>query len=128
MVREVLQELQYNHKKTLLGNAKAAPIQRTVEAAEHSGPKDEAMVPVAQHKGKPEFDERLSVSFNNNQETQDVDDVLTSQKDAATSIGIVEKVHPSLLSLSSKHTVGFLWHVPNISIRQLNSWFSIVYA
>ncbi|KAF8768830.1 hypothetical protein HU200_007393 [Digitaria exilis] len=120
-VREVLQELEYNHTKIPLGNVKAAPLQRTVEAAEHSRPNDETMV--AQHKGKSEVDENLRVSFNNSQEMQDVDDVLISHKDAATSIEIVEKVHPSLLSLSSKLTVHFLWHVPNISIGQLNSWF-----
>ncbi|KAF8692947.1 hypothetical protein HU200_039309 [Digitaria exilis] len=103
-VREVLQELEYNHKKIPLGNVNAAPLQRTVEAAEHSGPKDEAMV--AQHKGKSEVDERLRVSFNNSQEMQVVDDVLISQKDAATSIEIVENKSSVSLGVEARSDPG----------------------
>lgn len=43
-VRELLQEMKYNHAKLPLGNAKAAPLQTTVEVTEHPMPKDEARV------------------------------------------------------------------------------------
>jgi hypothetical protein len=43
-VRELLQEMKYNHAKLPLGNAKAAPLQATVEVTEHPMPKDEARV------------------------------------------------------------------------------------
>lgn len=138
-MREILQELKYNHAKLPLGNAKATPLQGTVEVAEHSGPKDEAMV--AQLKGTPEFaehsrpkDDSVKSPYNcdslkSSKEIQDVDDMLISQKDDATSTGIVEKVHPSLLSLYSKYTVHYLiWHLLDISIGQSNAWFSSVYA
>ena len=123
-MREVLQELKYNCTKLPLGNAKEAPLQGTVEVAEHARPKDEALV--AQLKGTPEFSEHSRPkddcvknpynrdSTKSGQEIQDVD-VLISPKDAATSTGIVEKVCPSLLYLSSKHSVGSLiWHLLNI--------------
>ena len=123
-MREVLQELKYNCTKLPLGNAKEAPLQGTVEVAEHARPKDEALV--AQLKGTPEFSEHSRPkddcvknpynrdSTKSGQEIQDVD-VLISPKDAATSTGIVEKVRPSLLYLSSKHSVGSLiWHLLNI--------------
>jgi hypothetical protein len=123
-VREILQELEYNHAKVPLGNAKAAPLQRT-EVAEQSGPNDEAMV--AQLKGTPEFaehsrpkDDSVKTPYNcdslkSSKEIQDADDMLISQKYAATSTGIVEKVHRILLSLYSKHTVHYLiWHLLNL--------------
>jgi len=123
-VREVLQELKYNYTKLPLGNAKEAPLQGTVEVAEHARPKDEALV--AQLKGTPEFSEHSRPkddcvknpynrdSTKSGQEIQDVD-VLISPKDAATSTGIVEKVRPSLLYLSSKHSVcSLIWHLLNI--------------
>ena len=123
-MREVLQELKYNCTKLPLGNAKAAPLQGTVEVAEHARPKDEALV--AQLKGTPEFSEHSRPkddcvknpynrdSTKSGQEIQDVD-VLISPKDAATSTGIVEKVRPSLLYLSSKHSVcSLIWHLLNI--------------
>jgi len=123
-VREVLQELKYNCTKLPLGNAKAAPLQGTVEVAEHARPKDEALV--AQLEGTPEFSEHSRPkddcvknpynrdSTKSGQEIQDVD-VLISPKDAATSTGIVEKVRPSLLYLSSKHSVcSLIWHLLNI--------------
>jgi len=123
-VREVLQELKYNCTKLPLGNAKEAPLQGTVEVAEHARPKDEALV--AQLKGTPEFSEHSRPkddcvknpynrdSTKSGQEIQDVD-VLISPKDAATSTGIVEKVRPSLLYLSSKHSVcSLIWHLLNI--------------
>jgi len=123
-VREVLQELKYNYIKLPLGNAKEAPLQGTVEVAEHARPKDEALV--AQLKGTPEFSEHSRPkddcvknpynrdSTKSGQEIQDVD-VLISPKDAATSTGIVEKVRPSLLYLSSKHSVcSLIWHLLNI--------------
>ena len=123
-MREVLQELKYNYIKLPLGNAKEAPLQGTVEVAEHARPKDEALV--AQLKGTPEFSEHSRPkddcvknpynrdSTKSGQEIQDVD-VLISPKDAATSTGIVEKVRPSLLYLSSKHSVcSLIWHLLNI--------------
>ena len=123
-MREVLQELKYNCTKLPLGNAKEAPLQGTVEVAEHARPKDEALV--AQLKGTPEFSEHSRPkddcvknpynrdSTKSGQEIQDVD-VLISPKDAATSTGIVEKVRPSLLYLSSKHSVcSLIWHLLNI--------------
>ena len=123
-MREVLQELKYNCTKLPLGNAKAAPLQGTVEVAEHARPKDEALV--AQLEGTPEFSEHSRPkddcvknpynrdSTKSGQEIQDVD-VLISPKDAATSTGIVEKVRPSLLYLSSKHSVcSLIWHLLNI--------------
>ena len=123
-MREVLQELKYNYTKLPLGNAKEAPLQGTVEVAEHARPKDEALV--AQLKGTPEFSEHSRPkddcvknpynrdSTKSGQEIQDVD-VLISPKDAATSTGIVEKVRPSLLYLSSKHSVcSLIWHLLNI--------------
>ena len=123
-MREVLQELKYNYIKLPLGNAKEAPLQGTVEVAEHARPKDEALV--AQLKGTPEFSEHSRPkddcvknpynrdSTKSGQEIQDVD-VLISPKDAATSTGIVEKVCPSLLYLSSKHSVcSLIWHLLNI--------------
>ena len=124
-MREVLQELKYNCTKLPLGNAKAAPLQGTVEVAEHAKPKDEALV--AQLEGTPEFSEHSRPkddcvknpyncdSSKSGQEIEDVDDVLISPKDAATSTGIVEKVCPSLLYLSSKHSVcSLIWHLLNI--------------
>ncbi|CAL5020682.1 unnamed protein product [Urochloa decumbens] len=114
-VREILQELEYNHKKSPLGNAKAAPLQETVEVAEHSRPKDEAMV--AQPKGTPEFaehsrpkDDSVKSPLNrdsskSSQEIQDVDDVLISPKDAATSTGIMEKTEAWKSVGSSHHHV-----------------------
>ncbi|CAL4886498.1 unnamed protein product [Urochloa decumbens] len=114
-VREILQELEYNHKKSPLGNAKAAPLQGTVEVAEHSRPKDEAMV--AQPKGTPEFaehsrpkDDSVKSPLNrdsskSSQEIQDVDDVLISPKDAATSTGIMEKTEAWKSVGSSHHNV-----------------------
>ena len=123
-MREVLQELKYNYIKLPLGNAKEAPLQGTVEVAEHARPKDEALV--AQLEGTPEFSEHsrpnddcVKNPYNcdnskSGQEIQDVD-VLISPKDAATSTGIVEKVRPSLLYLSSKHSVcSLIWHLLNI--------------
>ena len=123
-MREVLQELKYNYIKLPLGNAKEAPLQGTVEVAEHARPKDEALV--AQLEGTPEFSEHSRPkddcvknpynrdSTKSGQEIQDVD-VLISPKDAATSTGIVEKVRPSLLYLSSKHSVcSLIWHLLNI--------------
>ena len=123
-MREVLQELKYNYTKLPLGNAKEAPLQGTVEVAEHARPKDEALV--AQLKGTPEFSEHSRPkddcvknpynrdSTKSGHEIQDVD-VLISPKDAATSTGIVEKVRPSLLYLSSKHSVcSLIWHLLNI--------------
>jgi len=110
-VREVLQELKYNYIKLPLGNAKEAPLQGTVEVAEHARPKDEALV--AQLKGTPEFSEHSRPkddcvknpynrdSTKSGQEIQDVD-VLISPKDAATSTGIVEKTE-TLESVGSSH-------------------------
>jgi len=110
-VREVLQELKYNCTKLPLGNAKAAPLQGTVEVAEHARPKDEALV--AQLEGTPEFSEHSRPkddcvknpynrdSTKSGQEIQDVD-VLISPKDAATSTGIVEKTE-TLESVGSSH-------------------------
>ncbi|OEL14368.1 hypothetical protein BAE44_0024615 [Dichanthelium oligosanthes] len=80
-VRELLQELEYNHTKLPLGNAKAAPLQGTVEAAEHFSPKESSG------------------------EIQVVDDGLISQKDAATSTGIVEKTETWKYVGSSHHNV-----------------------
>ncbi|TKW40537.1 hypothetical protein SEVIR_1G252200v4 [Setaria viridis] len=114
-VRVILQELKYNHAKLPLGNAKAAPLQGTVEVAEHSGPKDEAMV--AQLKGTPEFaehsrpkDDSVKSPYNcdslkSSKEIQDVDDMLISQKDDATSTGIVEKTETWKSVGSSHHNV-----------------------
>lgn len=42
--REIIQEMEYNNAKLPLSNAKAAPLQGTVEVIEHSMPKDEAIV------------------------------------------------------------------------------------
>ncbi|RLM78872.1 uncharacterized protein C2845_PM12G21550 [Panicum miliaceum] len=111
-VREVLQELKYNYTKLPLGNAKAAPLQGIVEFAEHARPKDEDLV--AQLKGTPEFaehsrpkDDCVKNPYNrdsskSSQEIQDVDDVLISPNDAATSTGIVEKTE-TWESVGSSH-------------------------
>ncbi|CAN6273616.1 unnamed protein product [Urochloa humidicola] len=114
-VREVLQELQYNHTKGPLGNAKAAPLQGTVEVAEHSRSKDEAKV--AQLKGTPKFAEHSRHeddiaknlynrdSSKGSQEIQDGDDVLVSPKNAAMSTAIVEKTETRKPTVSSHHSV-----------------------
>ncbi|CAN6238766.1 unnamed protein product [Urochloa humidicola] len=114
-VREILQELQYNHTKAPLGNAKAAPLQGTVEVAEHSRPKDEATM--AQLKGTPEFaehsrpeDDSVKIPHNrdsskSSQEIQDGDDLPISLKDAAMSTRIVEKTETWKSVGSSHHNV-----------------------
>ncbi|CAN6232604.1 unnamed protein product [Urochloa humidicola] len=114
-VREVLQELQYNHTKGPVANAKAAPLQGTVEVAEQLRHKDEAMV--AQLKGTSDFvehsrpeDDIVKNPYNrdsskSSQEIQDGDGVLVSPKNAAMSTAIVEKTETWKPTGSSHHSV-----------------------
>uniref|UniRef100_A0A0A8XQ20 AT3G52170-like helix-turn-helix domain-containing protein n=1 Tax=Arundo donax TaxID=35708 RepID=A0A0A8XQ20_ARUDO len=84
-VREVLQELEYNHAHTPLNNAKAAQIQGTDE--ELSRPKDESKA--AQLHSSPKDDNGKNPD--SGEGFQSTVDVVISQKDATTSTGIIEK-------------------------------------
>jgi hypothetical protein len=84
-VREIVQELEYNQRMLQLDQSKAAELPETAEHSEHLKPKDVH--------GNAQFN---SESFSGNQDT---DDLHLSQKVAATSTEIIDKVCFSLFCL-----------------------------
>lgn len=84
-VREIVQELEYNQRMLQLDQSKAAELPETAEHSEHLKPKDVH--------GNAQFN---SESFSGNQDT---DDLHLSQKVAATSSEIIDKVCFSLFCL-----------------------------
>lgn len=87
-VREILQEVEYNHAKLPLDKSKEAQLHEAAEFDEHSRPED--------GNGNNSFS---SQSFNRK---QDLDDVILSQKDDAASTEIMEKVRSFLFRLFFK--------------------------
>uniref|UniRef100_A0A0E0K2T9 AT3G52170-like helix-turn-helix domain-containing protein n=1 Tax=Oryza punctata TaxID=4537 RepID=A0A0E0K2T9_ORYPU len=77
-VREIVQELEYNQRMLQLDKSKAAELPETAELSEHIKPKDVH--------GNAQF---KSESFSGNQDT---DDLHLSQKVAATSTEIIDKI------------------------------------
>ncbi|XP_062219751.1 uncharacterized protein LOC133919390 [Phragmites australis] len=109
-VREVIQELEYNHAKPPLDNAKAAQFQGTTEFADHSRPKDESKT--AQVHGTAEFSVGARLKNDNGKNPYSceafkstVDDGLISQKDATTSTEIIEKTETWRFVGSSHYNV-----------------------